>query len=325
MNELAEPAEAIRVHADLHAPRRRASETVWINLMGAAAFSIVAAVLWLAVEIMVPGWRGLSPAFIFGGVGDGMFNVETSGVFPMAFGTLALVLTMTVMVIPIGVITAVYLHEYADPKSLFTRLIRMGVASLAGIPSIVFGLFGLGFFVYFVGRGMDQGLGFSEPVWGKPALIWASLTMAVLTIPVVVVATEESLRAVSPSIRDASFAMGATRWETLLRLVLPQAMPGILTGGILAVSRGAGEVAPIMFTGAAYLAPMPQSLHDQFMELGYHIYILATQSPDVERTKPLLFATAVVLLGMTFLLNLAAIIARGRLRSLNKRTQNAFA
>jgi phosphate transport system permease protein len=198
-----------------------------------------------------------------------------------------------------------------------TRVIRAAVNNLAGVPSIVFGLFGLGFFINFVGQHMDAAMhpGAQNPVWGKPALIWASLTLAVMTLPVVIIATEESLRAIPQGLREASLALGATKLETIFKIVLPQAMPGIMTGGILAVSRASGEVAPILFTGAAYyMRDLPKSLTDQFMDLGYHIFILSTQSPNVEKTKPILYATVVVLLFLTFALNIVAILIRSRMR-----------
>jgi phosphate transport system permease protein len=215
------------------------------------------------------------------------------------------------------VITAVYLTEYAHATSIFTRVIRGAVNNLAGVPSIVFGLFGLGFFIGFLGGRIDELFypGSAEPVWGKPALIWASLTLAVMTLPVVIVATEESLRAIAPGLREASLALGATKLQTIIKIVLPQALPGILTGGILAVSRAAGEVAPILFTGAAYyMAHLPTSLNDQFMDLGYHVFVLSTQSPNIEKTRPILFATVVVLILLTFSLNTVAILVRSRLR-----------
>ena len=193
---------------------------------------------------------------------------------------------------------------------------RVAVTNLAGVPSIVIGLFGLGFFVQFVGRGLDRA--FSEPGalrYGQPALVWAALTLAILTLPVVIVSTEEALRAVPRDHRDASLALGATRSQTLARVVLPGALPGILTGAILAVARGAGEVAPILFTGVAYFLPdLPSSPFSQFMHLGYHTYVLATQSPDVEATRPLLYATVLVLLALTFALNLVALAIRTRTR-----------
>jgi phosphate transport system permease protein len=237
------------------------------------------------------------------------------GVFPAIFGTVLLVLLMSVFVVPLGVLVAIYFSEYANRRSWLYRMSRMAVDNLAGVPSIVFGLFGLGFFVQFVGRGIDRGFFDGRLTYGQPALIWAALTMAVLTLPVVIVTVEEALRAVPQTYRDAAYALGATRSQTVFRVVLPPALSGVLTGGILAVSRGAGEVAPILFVGAAYFLPnLPTRLNDQFMELGYHVYILSTQSPDVEATEPLLYATVLVLLALTFLLNLTAVAIRARLR-----------
>jgi phosphate transport system permease protein len=224
-------------------------------------------------------------------------------------------LLMTLAVMPVGVTTAVYLHEYAAPGSKIAAAVRLAVNNLAGVPSIVFGLFGLGFLVQFVGGGIDRLFNGGELAWGQPALIWASLTLAVLTLPVVIVSTEEALRAVPKDHRMASLALGATKSQTLARVVLPGALPGILTGAVLAVSRGAGEVAPILFTGAAYFLPdLPHGLSGQFMHLGYHIYVLATQSPDVDATLPLLYATVLVLLVLTFTLNLTAVAIRARTR-----------
>jgi phosphate transport system permease protein len=234
----------------------------------------------------------------------------------MIFGTTALVVLMTIFVVPIGVITAIYLTEYAPNSSPVTRFIRGAVNNLAGVPSIVFGLFGLGFFINFVGKNMDRIFTHGpEPLWGKPAIIWSALTLAILTLPVVIVATEEALKAIPPGLREASLALGATKLETIWKIVLPQALPGIMTGSILAVSRGAGEVAPILFTGAAYfMATLPSHFTDQFMELGYHVFILSTQSPNVEKTRPLLYSTVVVLLALTFALNLVAIFVRAHMR-----------
>ena len=286
---------------------------------GAAALAaalILASLAIIVGNIVWNGAAGFSWQFLVRGTEHDMFDVKEAGVLPMIIGTTARVILMTVFVIPVGVITAVYLTEYSRPGSLWTRVIRGAVNNLAGVPSIVFGLFGLGFFISFMGRGMDAMLHSGpEPVWGKPALLWASLTLAVMTLPVVIVATEESLRAIAPGLREASLALGATRLQTLVKIVLPQALPGILTGGILAVSRAAGEVAPILFTGAAYyMAGLPRSLSDQFMDLGYHIFILSTQSPNIERTRPILYATVLVLLLLTFTLNIAAVLVRARIR-----------
>jgi phosphate transport system permease protein len=284
-------------------------------LSGMTAASVVLILAMLAVilgDIIVGGARVLSWEFISAAPRDGM---TAGGIFPAIFGTVALTLLMTIAAVPAGVITAIYLSEYAASGSLIARIIRVCVANLAGVPSIVFGLFGLGFFISTVGRSIDRVAYGGKLVYGQPSLIWASLTLALLTLPVVVVATEEALRAVPRELRMASLALGATKLQTIVRVVLPQAIGGILTGAILAVSRGAGEVAPIMFTGAAYFLPyLPTHANDQFMNLGYHVYVLATQSPDVDRTKPLLYGTVFVLLALTFLLNLAAVALRSKYR-----------
>jgi phosphate transport system permease protein len=286
---------------------------------GLATFLILATLAVILLNVLVNGWPGLSWRFISGGTKTGMFDVNNAGILPMIFGTAARVILMTIFVIPVGVITAIYLTEYAHNTSVFTRIIRGAVNNLAGVPSIVFGLFGLGFFINFIGHSvLDPLLHPGHPeliVWGKPAIIWASLTLAVMTLPVVIVATEESLKAIPQGLREASLALGATKLQTIIRIVLPQALPGIMTGGILAVSRAAGEVAPILFTGAAYyMASLPTSLNDQFMDLGYHTYILSTQSTNVDQTKPILYATVVVLLVLTFTLNLVAIFVRAQMR-----------
>lgn len=273
----------------------------------------------LAVILGTIAWNGagqMSLRFIFGGTSEGMFDTQKAGIFPMIFGTVALVLLMTIGVVPVGVITAIYLTEYARRTSAITRIIRGAINNLAGVPSIVFGLFGLGFFIQFVGGGMDKLFYGGQLHYAKPALIWAAATMAVLTLPVVIVATEEALRAVPDGLREGSLALGATKLGTIRKVVLPQALPGILTGAILAVGRGAGEVAPIMFTGAAYyLAHLPKAATDQFMHLGYHVFVLSTQSPDIERTKPILYGTVLVLLALTFLLNLTAVLVRAGIRA----------
>ena len=281
-------------------------------LTGVAALLIV---LMVAVIVGNIAWFGagrLTWEFLATAPRHGMTE---GGIFPAIFGTAMLVLLMVVALVPFGVGAAIYLHEYARPDAWFTRAVRFSVNNLAGVPSIVFGLFGLGFFVQFVGRNIDKALGL-DVVWGQPALVWAALTLALLNLPVVIVTSEEALRAVPREMREASLALGATRWQTIKNVLLPQAMPGILTGAILSVSRGAGEVAPILFTGAAYFLPyLPTSPTDQFMELGYHIYVLSTQSPDVDATQPLLYGTVLVLLLLTLLLNLTAILLRTRMRA----------
>jgi phosphate transport system permease protein len=284
-----------------------------------ASLVIVAMLALVIGNIVINGYGTLSWGFFTKAPEQGM---TAGGIFPAIFGTVALVLLMTIAVVPLGVLTAVYLHEYAKPGSRIARLIRVAVGNLAGVPSIVFGLFGLGFFIHFIGGGIDRVLLGGEVAWGQPAIIWASLTLAVLTLPVVIVSTEEALRAVPDDYREASYALGGTKWQTIRKIVLPHSVPGILTGSILAVSRGAGEVAPIMFTGAAYFLPyLPHKLNDQFMELGYHIFVMSTQSPDIEATKPILYGTVLVLLILTFVLNLLAILIRSRIRRLQRRAR----
>jgi phosphate transport system permease protein len=250
-------------------------------------------------------------------------NTE-GGIFPALFGTALMVLVMAIAVVPLGVMTAVYLNEYAR-EGAFTNSVRLALANLAGVPSIVFGAFGLAFFVYTLGGGIDR-VFFSDtlptPTFGTGGILWASLTLALLTLPVVVVATEEGLQSVPQAVRDGARALGATRWQTLRRVVLPYAAPGILTGAILAVARGAGEVAPLMLTGVVKLAPnlpfdsMPPFLHleRKFMHLGFHIYDVGFQSPNVEAAKPAVYAAAMVLLALVVVLNLTAILLRSRLR-----------
>ncbi|HEX9763981.1 MAG TPA: phosphate ABC transporter permease PstA [Candidatus Acidoferrales bacterium] len=297
----------------------RALDTGFVLLAGLAILLIVAMLAVILGNITIHGWEQVSWEFISAAPETGMTE---GGIFPAIFGTVLLVLLMTIFVVPLGVAVAIYFSEYADRNSWLYRWSRQAVNNLAGVPSIVFGLFGLGFFVQFVGGGIDNTLFGGQLTFGQPALIWAALTMAVLTLPVVIVSVEEALQAVPRHYRDASLALGATRTQTIFRVVLPQAMAGVLTGGILAVSRGAGEVAPILFVGAAYFLPhLPTRLNDQFMELGYHIYVLSTQSPDVEATKPLLYGTVLVLLVLTFLLNLTAIAIRARLRLAAGRTR----
>jgi phosphate transport system permease protein len=284
--------------------------------LAAATGTAVAIILGMLAIVLFDVVRGgvgkLSWEFLTESPREGM---TAGGVLPAIVGTVCLTLLMTIAAVPAGVATAIYLTEYASRRSPLARLVRVCVANLAGVPSIVFGLFGLGFFISTVGRAIDNVAYGGESVYGRPCLLWSSLTLAILTLPVVVVATEEAILSVPRELREASLAVGATRLQTITHVVLPEALGGILTGTILAVSRGAGEVAPILFTGVAYYLPhLPSHLNDQFMNLGYHVYVLATQSPDVDRTKPLLYGTALVLLVLTLLLNLVAIWIRARSR-----------
>ncbi len=294
--------------------RKKSSGNIPKGLTLAAVAIIVAILAIILFNVFWNGAGAVTWTFLSHPPENGM---EAGGIFPAIFGTVAMVILMVIAVIPVGVLTAVYLHEYTRPDAWLTRLIRVAINNLAGVPSIVFGLFGLGFFVGFIGSGIDSIFYHSSrPIWGQPAIIWASLTLALLALPVVIISTEEALRAIPRELREASYALGATKLQTIIRIVIPQAMPGIFTGAILGISRGAGEVAPIMFTGAAYYLPhLPTSLHDQFMVLGYHIYVMATQSPNIEATRPILYGTVLVLLVLTFLLNFVAILIRSRIRS----------
>jgi phosphate transport system permease protein len=285
-----------------------------LTVTAGSAVLIVAVVIIVMGTIVANGIGEISLEFLFAAPTEGM---TAGGIFPAIFGTALLVIIMSIVGIPVGTITAVYLSEYSGRGSKLARLIRFAVNTLAGVPAIVFGLFGLGFFVQFVGSGIDSVFsGGVELKWAQPNIFWASLTMALLTLPVVIVSVEEAIRTVPDDLRAASFALGASKWQTIWQVVLPNSLTGILTGGILAVSRGAGEVAPILFTGAAYYLPeLPSGLSDQFMELGYHVYIMATQSTNVDATRGIQYATTLVLLGLTFILNFSAIFLRSRMRS----------
>ncbi|HXH12801.1 MAG TPA: phosphate ABC transporter permease PstA [Alphaproteobacteria bacterium] len=250
-------------------------------------------------------------------------NTE-GGVFPAIFGTVMMVMIMSLAVTPLGVLAALYLREYAR-QGPFVSAVRIAVNNLAGVPSIVFGVFGVGFFIYFVGGTIDQ-VFFPEalptPTFGTGGILWASLTLALLTVPVVIVATEEGLAAIPGGIREASYALGATKFETTVRVVIPSVMPSILTGLILAMARAAGEVAPLMITGVVKLAPaLPIDgfwpflhLERKFMHLGFHIYDVGFQSPNVDAARPMVFSTAMLLLLIVVILNLTAITLRNRLR-----------
>ncbi|MBB1270638.1 phosphate ABC transporter permease PstA [Shewanella sp. SR44-3] len=250
-------------------------------------------------------------------------NTE-GGVFPAIFGTVFMVMLMAVIVTPFGVIAAIYLHEYAK-KGPITKMIRIAVINLAGVPSIVYGVFGLGFFVYMLGGSIDQ-LFYPEalpaPTFGSPGVIWSALTLAILTLPVVIVSTEEGLSRIPSAVRQGSLALGATKAETLWRIVIPMASPAIMTGLILAVARAAGEVAPLMLVGVVKLAPtLPLDmnfpfvhLERKFMHLGFHIYDVGFQSPNVEAARPLVYATSFLLVSVIVALNLTAISVRNHLR-----------
>ncbi|UJR85404.1 phosphate ABC transporter permease PstA [Sandaracinus amylolyticus] len=292
------------------------ADWVLAGLSALALAILIGALLAILGPVMVEGVPRIDAGFLSEAPSSDLVG---GGIWPAIFGTMLLTLLMTIAVVPIGVATGIYLSEYASRAGVLAKMVRAAVHNLAGVPSIVFGLFGLGFFVLFIGRGLDSAIYGDDggpPVWGQPAVIWSALTLAVLTLPVVIVTTEEALRAVPHDLRLASMGLGATRFQTIWRVVLPNATGGILTGVVLAVSRGAGEVAPIIFTGAANFLPyLPTDLRDMYMHLGYHVFALSTQSPNVDLARPTLFATVAVLLALTFALNLIAIVLRIRTRS----------
>ncbi len=281
-----------------------------VAIAALAALTILGVLIGMLVDFLVRGGPNVTVEFLTQAPRNS--NTE-GGIFPALIGTTYLVLLMTVLGVPIGTATAVYLSEFAQKDSWFPRTVRFAVNTLAGVPSIVFGLFGVGFFIQFVGGSLDNLIG--KTIFNDGSLLWSAATLAVLTLPVVIVSVEEALRNVPRELREASLALGATRWQTIIKVVLPNALTGILTGSILAVGRGAGEVAAILFVGVTYsAASLPSAVTDKFMHLGYHLFVLSTQSPDVEATLPLQYATTIVLLGLTFLLNITAIVIRSRLK-----------
>ncbi len=256
-----------------------------------------AALLVVVYFLVARGWRAINWTFLSQPPVDSMTK---GGILPCIVGTLCLSLGAIAVALPIGVSSAIYLNEYARPGRL-VRLIRLGINNLAGVPSVVFGLFGLAFFVVYLHMGVS--------------ILAGSLTLGALTLPVIIGSTEEALRAVPNTYREASLGLGATKWQTIYRVVLPAALPGILTGTILGISRAAGETAPIMFTAAVFYTPsLPTSIFDEVMALPYHVYVLATAGTDIEATRPLQYGTALVLIFLVLGLNLVAIIYRSRLR-----------
>ncbi len=281
------------------------------------AFLVIAVLIAILVKIVMSGAGVINLQFLIKEPTEGMTK---GGIFPAIFGTICITVMMIILAIPVGISTAIYITEYAG-KGLLGRIIRASINNLAGVPSIVFGLFGVGFFILFVGRGIDKIAGF-ELLFGQPAMIWAASTLALLVLPVIIVSTEEAMNSVPVSLREAAFGLGATRWQVIRNIVLPQARSGILTGAILGISRGVGETAPILFTGCAYFLPRLPVFTipyinipiinplDQFMGLSYHIFIMATQSTNIAETRPIQYGTTLVLIALTFLLNLSAIIFR---------------
>jgi phosphate transport system permease protein len=277
--------------------RQKTHETLVYSLMRGLTYLIVLAVGWIVLDIVFHGLPAVSWEFL---TAPPRRSGAEGGILPAIVGTLYLVLGTVAAALPLGMATAVYLCEYAR-HGRFTRMVRLAIVTLAGVPSIVFGLFGLGLFVLFLRFGAS--------------IVAGSLTLACMVLPTIIVSSEEALRAVPQSFRDGSLALGATRWQTICRNVLPYSIPGMLTGAILGIGRAAGETAPILLTVAAFYLPrLPRSVFDQVMALPYHLYVLATQHPDADKVRPLQYGTALVLIVLVLGVNLAAILLRGHFR-----------
>lgn len=272
-------------------------QKLWFVLIKMAAVINGAALATIVYFIVSRGWRAISWEFISQAPRESMTQ---GGILPCIVGTASLCLITILVALPIGVASAIYLNEYATQGKV-VRLIRLGINNLAGVPSIVFGLFGLAFFCIVLKMGVSVAAG--------------GLTLGIMTLPVIIGASEEALKTVPDTYREASLAMGATRWQTIRKIVLPMAFPGIITGSILGISRAAGETAPIMYTGAVFFTPdLPGSIFDEVMALPYHIYVLATAGTHIEATRHLQYGTALVLILLVFGMNLAAIIMRAKMR-----------
>jgi phosphate transport system permease protein len=277
--------------------RRRALQNFVFKLFRLSAGINGMALLVIVYFLVTRGWRAITWTFLTQAPTDSMTK---GGILPCIVGTICLSLGAILVAFPIGVASAIYLHEYAKPGRVL-RIIRLGINNLAGVPSVVFGLFGLALFVVWLDFGVS--------------ILAGALTLGALTLPVIIGASEEALRSVPDTYREASLGLGATKWQTIYRVVLPAALPGILTGAILGISRAAGETAPIMFTAAVFFTPsLPTSIFDEIMALPYHIYVLATAGTEIEVTRPLQYGTALVLITLVLGLNLIAIIYRARLR-----------
>lgn len=260
-------------------------------LVNGAALAII---VWFMVS---RGWRAISWSFLTIPPTDSMTR---GGILPCIVGTLCLMGVVLMVALPVGVVSAIYLNEYAT-QGRFVRIIRLGINNLAGVPSVVFGLFGLAFFCIVLNMGVS--------------VLAGGLTLGIMTLPVIIGTSEEALRSVPQNYREASLGLGATKWQTIYRVVLPSAFPGIITGGILGLSRAAGETAPIMYTGAVFFTPdLPGSLFDEVMALPYHIYVLATAGTNIATTRPLQYGTALVLIALIFGMNLGAILLRTKMR-----------
>lgn len=277
-------------------PRNISEKMVYYSMLG-VTYAILFVVIYIIADVVVGGIGTISWEFLTEAPRK---SGEEGGIWPVIVGTLYLVLGTVTFALPLGMAGAIYLSEYAT-QGRITRMIRLAIVTLAGIPSVVLGLFGLGLFVIFLGFGAS--------------ILAGSLTLACMILPTIIVASEESLRSIPQSFREGSLALGATKWETIRRNVLPYAVPGMMTGSILGVGRAAGETAPILLTVAAFFLPtLPTSVFDQCMALPYHLYILATQLPDVEKARPMQYGTALVLIAVVLGFNLAAIFIRSYFR-----------
>jgi phosphate transport system permease protein len=277
--------------------RRRVLQSIIFGLFRISAGINGVALLVIVYFLVTRGWRAITWTFL---TQPPMESMTKGGILPCIIGTICLSIGAILVAFPIGVASAIYLHEYARPGRIL-RIIRLGINNLAGVPSVVFGLFGLAFFVVWLNFGVS--------------ILAGALTLGALTLPVIIGASEEALRSVPDTYREASLGLGATKWQTIYRVVLPAALPGILTGAILGISRAAGETAPIMFTAAVFYTPsLPSSIFDEIMALPYHIYVLATAGTEIEVTRPLQYGTALVMIILVLGLNLIAIIYRARLR-----------
>ena len=277
--------------------RRKLSQFIMFGFFRVSAAINGIALLIIFYFLVARGWRAITWTFL---TQPPMDSMTKGGILPCIVGTVCLSLGAIITALPIGIASAIYLNEYAF-QGRALRIIRLGINNLAGVPSVVFGLFGLAFFVVYLKMGVS--------------ILAGALTLGVLTLPVIIGATEEALRAVPETYREASLGLGATKWQTIYRVVLPTALPGILTGGILGLSRAAGETAPIMFTAAVFFTPsLPSSIFDEIMALPYHIYVLATAGTEIEATRHLQYGTALVLIVLVLGLNIMAIIYRARLQ-----------
>ena len=298
------PASAVRRVPEEKrvSPRKLQSRRKIFQGFAVSLFRLSAAINGMALIIIIyfliaRGWRAINWTFL---TQPPMESMTKGGILPCIVGTVCVSLGAILVALPIGVASAIYLNEYAKPGKVI-RIIRLGINNLAGVPSIVFGLFGLAFFVVWLHFGVS--------------ILSGALTLGAMTLPVIIGASEEALRAVPNTYREASLGLGATKWQTIYRVVLPAALPGILTGAILGISRAAGETAPIMFTAAVFFTPsLPSSIFDEIMALPYHIYVLATAGTEIEATRHLQYGTALVLIALVFGLNLVAIFYRSRFR-----------